>query len=81
LPDEAQPKFPNEFYVQPDFRYGQRIVVFCDGTPHDTPDVIEDDRRKRKALEEAGFVVLVWRYDESLDDFVCQHSDIFTPVR
>jgi very-short-patch-repair endonuclease len=80
LPDEAQPMFPDEYYVQPDFKYGSRIVVFCDGTPHDRPEVIEDDRRKREVLEDAGYVVLVWRYDQPIEEFVAQHSDLFTPV-
>ena len=80
LPDEPQPKFPDEYYVQPDFKYGSRIVVFCDGTPHDRPEVIEDDRRKREVLEDAGYVVLVWRYDQPIEEFVAQHSDLFTPV-
>lgn len=80
LPDEAQPMFPEEYYVQPDFKYGSRIVVFCDGTPHDRPEVIEDDRRKREVLEDAGYVVLVWRYDQPIEEFVAQHSDLFTPV-
>lgn len=80
LPDEAQPMFPEEYYVQPDFKYGSRIVVFCDGTPHDRPEVIEDDRRKRDVLEDAGFVVLVWRYDQPIEEFVAQHPDLFTPV-
>ena len=80
LPDEAQPRFPEEYYVQPDFKYGKRIVVFCDGTPHDRPEVIEDDRRKREVLENKGYVVLVWRYNQPLDEFVDQHRDVFTPV-
>ena len=81
LPDEAQPKFRQEYYVQPDFKYGSRIVVFCDGTPHDEPEVKEDDRMKREVLEDAGYVVLVWRYDQPLDEFVALHPDIFTPVK
>ncbi len=80
LPDEAQPMFPEQYYVQPDFKYGRHIVVFCDGTPHDKPEVIEDDKKKRQVLEDAGYVVLVWRYDQPLEEFVAQHSDIFTPV-
>lgn len=80
LPDEAQPMFPDEYYVQPDFKYGDRIVVFCDGTPHDRPDVIEDDRNKRAILRNAGYEVLVWHYATPLEQFIGEHPDIFTPV-
>ena len=80
LPDKSQPTFENEYYVQPDFIYGDGIVIFCDGTPHDKPEVIEDDRNKREALEDAGYVVVVWRYDEPLDEFVNRNRDIFTPI-
>ena len=81
LPDKAQPMFPEEYYVQPDFMYDERIVVFCDGTPHDRPEIQEDDREKREVLEDAGFVVLAWHYATPLADFVDQYSDIFTLVK
>lgn len=81
LPDKAQPMFPEEYYVQPDFMYGERIVVFCDGTPHDRPGIQEDDREKREVLEDAGFVVLAWHYATPLADFIREYSDIFTPVK
>lgn len=80
LPDKAQPLFPERYYVQPDFMYGDRIVVFCDGTPHDRPDVQADDRNKREVLEDAGYVVLAWHYATPLEEFVASHPDIFTPV-
>ena len=81
LPDKAQPKFRNTYYVQPDFQYGDRIVVFCDGTPHDKPEIKEDDRQKREVLRDAGFEVLVWHYATPLADFIAQYPQIFTPVR
>ena len=80
LPDKAQPMFPEEYYVQPDFMYGDRIVVFCDGTPHDLPEVKEDDRQKREVLEDAGFIVLAWHYATPIEDFICSYPDIFTPI-
>lgn len=80
LPDKAQPMFPERYYVQPDFMYGDRIVVFCDGTPHDRPDVQEDDRNKREVLEDAGYVVLAWHYATPIENFIASHPDIFTPV-
>ncbi len=80
LPDEAQPMFPGIYYVQPDFKYGDRILIFCDGTPHDLSSVKEDDRNKREALEDAGYVVLTWHYKTPLEEFVNAHPDIFTSV-
>ena len=80
LPDKAQPTFRNMYYVQPDFQYGDRIVVFCDGTPHDNPEIQEDDALKREALENAGYVVLSWHYATPLADFIEEHSDLFTPI-
>ncbi|MGN0282438.1 MAG: hypothetical protein ACI4B3_09080, partial [Prevotella sp.] len=80
LPDKAQPMFPDEYYVQPDFMYGDRIVIFCDGTPHDLPEVKEDDRQKREVLEDAGFIVLAWHYATPIEEFIDSYPDIFTPV-
>lgn len=80
LPDKAQPMFPGEYYVKPDFMYDDRIVVFCDGTPHDQPDVRLDDINKRQVLEDAGYLVLSWHYATPLAQFVEEHKDLFTPV-
>ncbi len=80
LPDKAQPMFPGEYYVLPDFQYGDRIVVFCDGTPHDLPEVQEDDRNKREVLRNAGYIVLAWHYATPLEQFISENADIFTPV-
>lgn len=80
LPDKAQPMFPEEYYVKPDFQYGDRIVIFCDGTPHDRPDIQADDKNKREVLRNAGYVVLVWHYATPIEEFVSEHADIFTPV-
>lgn len=80
LPDEAQPMFPEEYYVKPDFKYGDRILIFCDGTPHDRPEIQEDDRQKRQVLEDAGFIVLAWHYATPLEQFIENNRDIFTPI-
>ena len=80
LPDKAQPSFPNEYYVKPDFMYGDRIVIFCDGTPHDRPEIKADDLAKREVLEDAGYVVLSWHYRTPIKEFVASHPDIFTSV-
>lgn len=80
LPDKAQPMFPDEYYVKPDFMYGDRIVVFCDGTPHDRPEIKADDLNKREVLEDAGYIVLSWHYATPLSEFIEAHRDLFTPV-
>lgn len=82
LPDEAQPKFQKkDLYIMPDFRYDKRTFIFCDGTPHDLPEVKADDEIKRKAMEDRGYKVLVWYYKDSLEDFVNAHKDLFTEVK
>ncbi len=80
LPDKAQPMFKDEYYVQPDFMYGDRTVVFCDGTPHDRPEVRADDINKREVLEDAGYIVLSWHYATPIADFVASYPEIFKPV-
>lgn len=80
LPDKAQPTFDNEYFVRPDFMYGDRVVIFCDGTPHDRPEVKADDLNKREVLEDAGYVVLSWHYATPLAEFVAAHPEIFKPV-
>lgn len=80
LPDQAQPKV-NDMYVRPDFFYIPNIYVFCDGTPHDDVDVKKGDLEKRSALKNAGYQVLSWYYNDSLDEFVAKRPDIFKKVK
>lgn len=80
LPDKAQPTFTNRYYVQPDFMYGDRVVIFCDGTPHDRPEIKADDLKKRTVLENAGFIVLSWHYATPLADFIADNPEVFTPI-
>lgn len=80
LPDSAQHS-PKEVYVRPDFFYKPNVYVFCDGTPHDRPDVQEDDKRKRAALRDEGYDVVVYYYKDDLDDLIANRPDIFNKVR
>jgi len=81
LPDRAQYEIP-DLYIKPDFYYEkENACVFCDGTPHDTPEVKEDDRKKREALFNKGYDVVVFYYKERLEDVVSKRSDIFVKVR
>jgi len=80
LPDEAQPKVEH-MYVRPDFFYKPNVMVFCDGTPHDDPNIKRDDQEKRKALQTSGYQVLSWYYKEPLEAFIAKRPDIFKPVK
>ncbi|MFA6402883.1 MAG: DEAD/DEAH box helicase [Salinivirgaceae bacterium] len=80
LPDEAQPKV-EAMFVRPDFYYKPNVCIFCDGTPHDNPEVKKDDLEKRSALKNAGYQVLSWYYMDSLVDFVSKRPDIFKSVK
>ncbi len=80
LPDEAQPIIKNMF-VRPDFLYKPNICIFCDGTPHDTPSIIGDDKVKRATLTEAGYQVISWHYKDSIDELISRRPDIFKLVK
>ncbi len=80
LPDECQPQI-SDVYVRPDFRYDERVAVFCDGSHHDAAWAAERDLAKRDALRERGWEVLVWRYDENLEAWLQRRPDIFRKVK
>lgn len=81
LPDVAQYSV-DDIYVKPDFYYEKgNVCVFCDGTPHDEMRVKEQDREKRKALDDKGYDVVVYYYRDSLDELVTKRSDIFYKVK
>lgn len=81
LPDQAQ-KDMKELgcYVNCDFFYEPNICVFCDGSVHDSDEMIQQDKEKRKCLERHGYKVLAWHYKTKLEDFVNDHTNIFKPV-
>ncbi|MFA8436793.1 MAG: DEAD/DEAH box helicase [Marinifilaceae bacterium] len=81
LPDVAQYNLP-EHYVSADFVYKEEnAIVFCDGSVHDRKDVAEEDRKKRQALINAGYDVIVWHYKEPIKELVERRKDIFRKIR
>jgi len=80
LPDAAQKRVP-DIYVQPDFYYEPRFWVFCDGTPHDQPAVMERDRAQRQEIIARGDEVWVYHYRDDLTAKVAARPDIFRKVR
>jgi hypothetical protein len=80
LPDAAQ-KHVDGIYVQPDFFYEPDVWVFCDGTPHDDPQVKAEDQVKRQAILNRGDQVFVYYYKENLPERIASRPDVFRKVR
>lgn len=80
LPDDAQKRVPN-IYSQPDFFYEPDLFVYCDGTPHDKPEVRESDNAKREAVRNAGWQVFEWHYSENLAAKLATRPDVFRKVK
>lgn len=80
LPDAAQKRVPG-IYCQPDFYYEPRIWVFCDGSPHDEPQVREKDEEQRQLVLARGDEVWVWHYAEDLVVKIAERPDIFRKVK
>ena len=80
LPDAAQKRLDG-IYCQPDFYYNSRFWVFIDGSPHDKPEVQENDQRQRQAIMDRGDEVWSWHYSEDLEKKIASRPDIFRKVR
>lgn len=80
LPDTAQKEVP-ELYCRPDFFYEPGTWIFCDGTPHDRPEVRERDTDLRQRMRAKGYDVIVYHYRDDLDLLLTARPDIFRKVR
>jgi len=80
LPDAAQ-QITTGVYCRPDFYYDPDVHVFCDGTPHDNPEVREMDEKRRQALRDRGEQVLAWNYKDNLKQWLAKRSDVFKKVK
>ncbi len=75
LPDHAQYQ-THEVQAQPDFYYEQgHACMFIDGAVHGQPDVLHNDREKRRELEDVGYRVIAVASD--FEQAVLAHPDIF----
>jgi hypothetical protein len=80
LPDKAQQQ-TDGIYSQPDFFYEPDVWVFCDGTPHDKPEVKAQDKKIRDAILNRGDQVFVYYYKDDLAVKVASRPDIFKKVK
>jgi superfamily II DNA/RNA helicase len=80
LPDAAQ-KPMEGIFCQPDFFFEPDVWVFCDGTPHDSPEVRRKDREQRSAILNRGHQVFVYYYKDKLEDIIAARPDIFKKVK
>jgi ATP-dependent helicase YprA (DUF1998 family)/very-short-patch-repair endonuclease len=66
LPDQAQ-EILDGLYVRPDFAYRRAdgdTAVFVDGPVHDQRHIAEKDEHAQRRLENEGWLVLRFRYDD-----------------
>jgi hypothetical protein len=81
LPDVAEKRLPN-YFSQPDFYYNEgHVCVFCDGSVHDQPKQVSEDKKVRNDLKNMGYRVIVIRYDKSLDKQIESNSDVFKKIK
>ena len=76
LPDDAQREIPEPRCIA-DFFYPPNILVFCDGSIHDTPEQRQADEILRRDLSERGYRILVIRYDRNLDEQIRSAPEVF----
>jgi len=82
LPDRAQVLL-KDYYISADFTYennGITTYIFVDGSVHDREEIIEKDKKQRSLLKDAGYDVIVWRYDQDLKELIQSRKDIFRQV-
>jgi hypothetical protein len=81
LPDRAQYRPVDGIFAEADFYYDRDnrpgACIFCDGPDHDIPERKEKDTRERAKLEDAGYRVVVIRYDRDIEEQIATNADLF----
>jgi len=80
LPDGAQERH-EDLYVMPDFHYEKKYWIFCDGTPHDKPEVKERDKKQRQGLMNKGQFPIVFYYKDNWEEVVSRWPNVFKKVK
>jgi len=79
LPSDGQ-RLIESCGARPDFAYdGYNALVFIDGPVHDQGDITADDRTKRACLDELGYLIITFRYDDkgAWDNIFARYPSIF----
>ncbi len=77
LPSEAQRLFPDQG-TRPDFTYDEAfLAVYIDGPPHEFPERQARDELGERAMRQAGWSVVRFRYDEEWSTNVAGRPDAF----
>ncbi len=79
LPDAAQVTVP-EAYARPDFIYqmpGGRVAVFVDGPVHDGTATAERDASAAERLDDLGWYVVRFRYDDDWPSVAAANTSVF----
>lgn len=77
LPTHAQ-KVIEECGARPDFYYADHLaVVYVDGPSHDFDDRRRRDEDRQSCLDDLGYHVLRFRYDEDWRDLIGRNPQIF----
>jgi len=76
LPDDAQREIAEPRCVA-DFSYAPNILVFCDGSVHDTPDQRRANETLHRELSARSYRVLIIRYDRPLEKQIHAAPEVF----
>jgi len=77
LPSRAQVLYPDQ-KCRPDFVYDEDLtVVFVDGPTHDATRQAERDKSVRAAMEDAGYQVVAFRFDDDWSALVAKFPSVF----
>lgn len=77
LPTSAQ-RVIEECRAEPDFFYPEHMAaIYIDGPPHDYPDRQRRDEEKQRSLEDLGYLVIRFRYDDDWNVLVRRYASVF----
>ena len=77
LPSDAQVLIP-DCSTRPDFIYGDNAtVIYVDGPHHDFPDRQKRDQTQAECLEDFGYTVLRFGYQDDWADILRKYTSVF----